>query len=88
MFSSYMLENATYDLAALPMSMPAALWRVIVWAVRDLVGLRLTLRLRWAIAFSIFQLEKMAPNRVHHFAHTYGISAQRLQTATPIHQYR
>jgi hypothetical protein len=41
-----MLENATYDLAALPMSMPAALWRVIVRAVRDMVGLRLTLRLR------------------------------------------
>lgn len=52
------------------MSMPATLGWVIVRAARDLAGLRLTFRLRWAIAFSISQLEKMAPHRVRRLVHS------------------
>jgi hypothetical protein len=41
-----------------------------IHAKPDLVGLRRTFRLRWAIAFPISQLEKTAPHRVRCIAHS------------------
>src|SRR5450631_3811758 len=64
---------------ALPMSTAAALGWVNVSAARDLPGLRLTLRFRWAKACSIVQLR-----RWHRIGYVVllsllnGISAQRL----------
>ena len=69
--------------------LPAALGWVIVRAARDLPGLRLTLALRWAIACSIIKVGMW--RRIGYvvlLTLSNGISAQRLRTATPIHQYR
>lgn len=62
---------------------------VIVRAARDLAGLRLMLRLRWAMACSIVQLGRWRRiGDAVSLTLLNGISAQRVQPATPIHQYR
>ena len=74
---------------ALPMSMPAALGWVIVSAARDLPGLRLTLRLRWAMACSIIRCGMW--RRIGYvvlLTLSNGISTRRLTTVEPIHQCR
>ena len=72
------------------MSMPAALgWVIVSAAVRDLPGLGMTSRLRWAMACSIIRGGMWCCiGYVVLLTLSNGISTRRLRTAESIHQCR
>ncbi len=72
------------------MSMPAALgWVIVSAAARDLPGLGVTLRLRWAMACSIIRCGmRRRIGYVVLLTLSNGISTRRLRTAKSIHQCR